>query len=80
MTSDHIKKLLLQSKGIKIKAMKNHIIVCGWNESVPFLIQNIHHDNIVYKRPITILANISEELFLEKYIFVPAALNVAGPS
>jgi voltage-gated potassium channel len=45
--------------------MKNHIILCGWNENVPFLIQNLLHKNIINKTPIVLLAEIDDKMPLE---------------
>lgn len=65
LTSDHIKNRLLTLRGVKSKMIKNHIILCGWNKNVPFLIDNLMHKNIIYKKPIVVLAKIDEELGLE---------------
>jgi len=67
LTSDHIKNRILEARGVKTAMIKNHIILCGWNENVPFLVKNLLHKNIETKRPIVILAEINEELPLEKY-------------
>ena len=67
LTSDHIKNRILEARGVKTKMIKNHIILCGWNENVPFLVKNLLHENIINKKPVVILAEIKEELPLEKY-------------
>lgn len=66
-TSDHIKRKILEARGVQIKMVKDHIILCGWNENVPFLIKNMLHENIAHKKPIVLLADINEERPLEKY-------------
>jgi len=67
LTSDHIKNRILEARGAKTAMIKDHIILCGWNENVPFLVKNLLHKNIVNRKPIVILAEINEELPLEKY-------------
>ncbi|KAA3609656.1 MAG: hypothetical protein DWQ05_22245 [Calditrichaeota bacterium] len=67
ITSDHIKKRILEAKGMKTKLIKNHIILCGWNSNVPFLIKNLLHENILHKRKILILADLKEDMPIEKY-------------
>lgn len=67
LTSDHIKNKIMAARGVKTKMLKDHIILCGWNENVPFLVKNLLHENIVHKKPIVILAEINDELPLEKY-------------
>lgn len=62
LTSDHIKNRLLTARGVKSKMIKDHIILCGWNENVPFLIDNLMHENILFKKPIVVLAEIEDEM------------------
>lgn len=65
LTSDHIKNRLLKARGVKSQMIKDHIIICGWNDNVPFLIQNLLHENIIHKKPIVLLADMDEEMPLE---------------
>lgn len=65
LTSDHIKNRLLKARGVKSQMIKDHIIICGWNENVPFLIQNLLHENIIHKQPIVLLADMDEDMPLE---------------
>lgn len=67
LTSDHIKRRMKEARGVMSKKIKNHIILCGWNENVPFLVRNLLHKNIINKKPIIILANMEEDLPLDKY-------------
>ena len=67
LTSDHIKKRILEARGVKTRMIRNHVIVCGWNEAVPYLVRNLLHENIVHKRRVLILADIKDDLPLEKY-------------
>jgi len=65
LTSDNIKNSLLRARGVKSKMYKDHIILCGWNENVPYLVENLMHKNIMFKKPIVILAEIDEEYALK---------------
>ena len=69
VTSDQIKKRFLESRGVKSRMVKDHIIVCGWNPNVPFLIKNLLHKNLIRKKPIVLLADLKEVLPIEKYAF-----------
>lgn len=69
VTSDQIKKRFLESRGVKSKMVKDHIIVCGWNSNVPFLIKNLLHKNLIHKKPIVLLADLKDVLPIEKYAF-----------
>ncbi|MEO9885750.1 MAG: TAXI family TRAP transporter solute-binding subunit, partial [Balneola sp.] len=56
-TSDQIRNRILKAKGGKRAMIKDHIILCGWNENIPFLIQNLLHENKINKKAIVILAD-----------------------
>ena len=75
ITSDHIKKRILEAKGMKTKMLKDHIILCGWNRNVPFLLKNLIHKNILHKRKILILADLKEEMPIEKYALDAALIS-----
>lgn len=62
LTSDHVKNRMLASRGMKTTKLKNHILLCGWNENVPHLARNLVHENISRKRPVVILADIEEDM------------------
>ena len=66
-SSDYIKRKILESKGVQIKMIKNHIIICGWNEDTPYLMKNLLNENLSHIRPIVLLADINEDFTLEKY-------------
>jgi uncharacterized protein len=66
-TSNYIHNLILRSKGVKTKMLKNHIIICGWNENVPFLAKTLMHENIIKRKPVAVLANTEDEKPLLKY-------------
>ena len=66
-TSDHIKSKILQAKGMKTTMIKNHVLLCGWNENVPFLVSTMVNTYLTHRKPIVILANAPEEMPLEKF-------------
>lgn len=66
-TSDQIKNRILKAKGEKKAMIKDHIILCGWNENVPFLINNLLHEDKVNKKPIVLLADPVVEKPLEHF-------------
>ena len=67
LTSDHVKRKLMEAKGMSARNIKDHIIICGWNQNVPFLVRYLIHPNIVHKKHIVILADIDEEYPLTKF-------------
>ena len=67
VTSDQIKKYILESKGMKKVNFKNHIIICGWNERTALLIENLTHENLSSRKPIVILTNTIDFNPVEKY-------------
>jgi len=70
-TSDRIKKKIMEARGMMSVSISDHIIICGWNRNVPFLIKNLLHDNIANKRNIVVLADLQETMPLEKYNLDP---------
>lgn len=62
LTSDHIKNRILEARGVKTKTTRNHIIICGWNSSVPQITKQLLHENITHKCPIIILAPIQPSI------------------
>jgi len=57
VTSDQIKKYILEGKGMSRVNFKDHIIVCGWNDKTPLLLKNLTHEDSSNKKQIVILAN-----------------------
>lgn len=69
LTSDHIKKRMMETKGTRSRKFKNHIILCGWNDNVPFIIQSLMHKNLVTTRkPITLLCDCPDDSFISTKI------------
>ena len=66
VTSDRIKKYILEGKGMSKVNFKDHIIICGWNERTPKMIENLLHENLTHKRPIVILTDQLESNPIEK--------------
>jgi TRAP transporter TAXI family solute receptor len=71
ITSDHIKRYFMEVRGMSSKRIKDHIILCGWNENAPQIVENLLHENISHKRQIVILAEIPHEMPIEKFGFNP---------
>jgi len=67
LTSDKIKKYILESKGMGKIKFKNHIIICGWNERTLLLIRNLTHENLSEKKPLVILAKDLDFNPIDKY-------------
>ena len=57
ITSDQIKKYILEGKGMSKVDFMDHIIICGWNDRTPLLIENLTHNNLSNKKPIVILVD-----------------------
>ncbi len=56
ITSDQIKKYMLEAKGMAQINFSDHILICGWNERTKLLIENLTHKNLVEKKHIVIIA------------------------
>ena len=67
VTSDQIKKYILEGKGMSKVNFKNHIIICGWNERTALLIENLTHKNLSNKKPIVILTSTIDFNPVEKF-------------
>jgi len=51
--------------------IKNHIVICGWNENSKFVVENLLHDNLDKKRQIVILASSVHEEEIKSSIIDP---------
>ena len=69
ITSDQIKKYILEAKGMAKINFNNHIIICGWNDKTKLLIDNLTHDNLSIKKDIVILTDNLEYNPVEKFGF-----------
>lgn len=69
VTSDQIKKYILEAKGMSTVNFKDHIIVCGWNDRTPLLIEDLTHKNLSSKRPIVILSDNIDFNPIDKFHF-----------
>ena len=54
-----------------VKRVKDHIILCGWNDNAHFIINNLLHKNIIHKKQVVILADMQYEEPIKKYAFDP---------
>ena len=66
-TSDQIRNRILKARGGKRAMIKDHIIVCGWNENIPYLVQNLLLKYNGNEKAIVILADPSVEEPLQYY-------------
>ena len=71
LTYDKIIKHLTEANGMGVKRVKDHIILCGWNDNAHFIINNLLHKNIIHKRQVVILADMQYEEPIKKYAFDP---------
>jgi TRAP transporter TAXI family solute receptor len=69
ITSDQIKKYILEAKGMAKINFNKHIIICGWNDKTKLLIENLTHDNLSVKKDLVILADNLDFNPIEKYNF-----------
>jgi len=69
ITSDQIKKYILEAKGMAKINFNNHIIVCGWNDKTKLLIENLTHNNLSIKKDIVILTDNLDYNPVEKHDF-----------
>ena len=71
ITFDQFKKYFLEVNGMGVRRVKDHIILCGWNDNAHFIVENLLHKNISSKRQIVILADMAYEEPIGKYKFDP---------
>jgi len=69
ITSDQIKKYILEAKGMAKINFNNHIIICGWNDKTKLLIDNLTHSNLSVKKSIVILTDNLDYNPVEKFDF-----------
>ena len=67
ITSDQIKKYILEAKGMAQVNFKEHILICGWNERTKLLVENLTHKNLAVKKYIVIIADDIDYNPIEKY-------------
>ena len=65
-TSDHIKNQIMAVRGTNTEALRDHILLCGWNKHVPFLIRSLLHKNIARPRDVIVLADVDEARLLRE--------------
>ncbi len=68
-TSDKIKESVLITKGVKMKKVRDHIIVCSYNKNIGELLKNLTCSDIIRKkrRHIVLLAELGESNPLYKH-------------
>jgi len=71
LTFDQIKKHFMGVNGMGTQRIKDHIILCGWNDNAHFIIRNLLHKNIIHKKQIVILADMQYEEPIKKFDFDP---------
>lgn len=71
MTLDQFKKYFLEVNGMLSNNIKNHIVICGWNENSRYVVENLLHDNLDSKKQIVILANSVHEEEIKSTIIDP---------
>ena len=71
ITSDQIKKYILEAKGMAKINFTDHIIICGWNDKTKLLIENLTHDNLSIKKNIIILTDNLDYNPIDKFDFNP---------
>jgi len=69
ITSDQIKKYILEAKGMAKINFTNHIIICGWNENTKLLIENLTHKNLSTKQEVVLLNDNLDYNPVEKFNF-----------
>ncbi|MDX8400557.1 MAG: TAXI family TRAP transporter solute-binding subunit [Gallionellaceae bacterium] len=58
-------------RGAVIRSVKDHILVCGWNEKVPGLVFALTSADAPSKRQVVIVAELEGDMPLEQYDFNP---------
>lgn len=71
VTFDQFKKYFMEVNGLAVNRIKDHIILCGWNDKAHFIVENLLHKNLSKKKQIVILAEDKYENVLKKYEFDP---------
>lgn len=71
-SASFINKLLeLKEGGIKMKDLKDHIVICGYNETSEEILKKIMENNIDKEKPVVLITNVDKKdlgIELSKYI------------
>jgi len=71
ITFDRVKKYFLEVNGMTIQKVKDHIILCGWNDKAHFIVKNLLHENLDNRKQIVILTEFNHEEGIKKYNLDP---------
>ncbi len=66
---DIISRRVAKQKGFFVHPLKNHIIICGWNEKARGIIFGLTSPYVPQRKKIVVIAEMDDEKPLEKYNF-----------
>ncbi|MEW6608125.1 MAG: hypothetical protein AB1414_11885 [bacterium] len=61
----------MEKKGLRVRYLKNHIIICGWNTRVPGIIRDLTGPYVPERKRIIVIAEMDDEYPLQDYKFNP---------
>jgi hypothetical protein len=61
----------LEKRGLRVRYLKNHIIICGWNTRVPDIIRSLTGPYVPVKKKIIVVAEMDGDYPLEDFKFNP---------
>ena len=71
ITFDHVKKYFLGVNGMTIQKVRDHVILCGWNNKAHFIVENLLHENLDNRKQIVLLTEFGHEEGIAKYNLDP---------
>ncbi len=64
------RKLRLERmRGVLVKDVSDHVLICGWNEKVPGLIYGLTSNDAPRRRQVVVIAELDEDAPLSEYAF-----------
>ena len=66
---DMVGRKLLEQQGAFVTPLRNHILLCGWNEKVRGIVFGLTTEYAPERKKVVVIAEIDEERPLEKYNF-----------
>jgi len=59
----------LEKRGLRVRYLKNHIVICGWNTRVPGIIYALTSPHVPIKKKIVVVAEMDDDYPLQDYQF-----------
>ncbi len=64
-----------RKRGTVTRNVRNHVLICGWNEKVPGLVYALTNKEVPERKKVVIVAELEGEMPLEHYCFDPIRVS-----